>query len=1098
METLTELFQYNRGNFMFDRKLRQEREYMEQDMRIKQFLLYRQDVRDLTDLTVSKMDTYLMIALLEIGCCLDLLVEGVIRGRVIEGPGGEKHLGEERHCPLPEWILWMYVISLAEAMLYLFLSSWFAIHASVACHSYSVRLLTQYVRLPVPNKAQLDAAAAQAKDYEAQGLTAFARVPVVREVVDREAAEFQEKLRREQQAQAQDALAPRGSGHAGLIGISSAGNCPVTALDHIKAYRELQANWQAHDAYARACLCIGTYAFLHAVAYYTIGLLVVELQAPWAGFATCMTFPALCWLLLRLDLYFSTYAQVIRGAVLVSGPMLAMVCASLQLVESGQHGAQQECHNGQHGVAQHAHFVMVPFIFLQHIFLIINIVFAASAEKPVEGQVRLPTRFRAVLYVDVFGWLDSPAAAAAEDIPTSRFGLGRRRRGTEAGPHIHIRQQGIMQAYRELSMARCELEAWTSYGAELRKMPALLAGIVELQRQSEEIKKMLDGVDTDKTAQKEVSKTPLPENPPIWLRIVYRNDTTGHEVEYYHKPSTGDSQLRMPEDSQWVSDIMTLKELMQSLHERTNAWQPQDRIGIVGSGSSGAGSTLSAAPAASPSARRWAGWSGGRPITPGCSIVGSSDSQISSTLSAAGREEQPVEETNPLGTQEERFGGAEAIPLTRDRVDREYFHPRRDNRHKESTRPQSDIPWLTFAIASLILIVVWALGIGYNVILPIYQVANGRLPNTTVFTEALAHRLAAVPTLLGGERLVVAGDWPPRPVAHRIAGLSCHPALGSTVLVAERFAVYAVQFSGSWEFIAAQQRNGTKVAANVVSISLADDVQACISQRPDFHAGGLAAVTVDCLGADGCSAVLLGAAGGHALRCPLRAAGAAPELVHLAAARGRHARSSDGTWRSLVAATGSADGGSRWWALPSLESGRSYDSLAEAELPEPVALRLQHSAAGRVAAPSRAPRSPTAVAVSAPPDAALRHTARVADADLALGLAVPSLAGRGGLSLDDEPLLLDVAASRRLLRAWRTPSTEESDQGLAVAPAAVGAWRLPSGQAWAAACGSRAQVLAATADGELWAFPGPAAAESNSPDIAAGRVQELPASLAVM
>ena len=75
-----ELFGYNRKGFMFDKSMQQEREYQEQDMRVKQFILYREDVRDLMELTVGKMDSYLVPAIIELGCCLLLLVEGKLEG----------------------------------------------------------------------------------------------------------------------------------------------------------------------------------------------------------------------------------------------------------------------------------------------------------------------------------------------------------------------------------------------------------------------------------------------------------------------------------------------------------------------------------------------------------------------------------------------------------------------------------------------------------------------------------------------------------------------------------------------------------------------------------------------------------------------------------------------------------------------------------------------------------------------------------------------------------------------------------------------------------------------------------------------------------
>ena len=79
-------------------------------MRVKQFMLYREDMRDLTELTISKMDSYLMIAVLELGCCLDLLVHGVLHIHSVQNE--------------PSWNLWLYVISLAESFVFLFLSAW--------------------------------------------------------------------------------------------------------------------------------------------------------------------------------------------------------------------------------------------------------------------------------------------------------------------------------------------------------------------------------------------------------------------------------------------------------------------------------------------------------------------------------------------------------------------------------------------------------------------------------------------------------------------------------------------------------------------------------------------------------------------------------------------------------------------------------------------------------------------------------------------------------------------------------------------------------------------------------------------------------------
>lgn len=61
MEDLEEIFDYNRENFRFDAKQWQERGFQEQKMRVDQGQLYRDDVRDLMELTTGKMDLYLIM-----------------------------------------------------------------------------------------------------------------------------------------------------------------------------------------------------------------------------------------------------------------------------------------------------------------------------------------------------------------------------------------------------------------------------------------------------------------------------------------------------------------------------------------------------------------------------------------------------------------------------------------------------------------------------------------------------------------------------------------------------------------------------------------------------------------------------------------------------------------------------------------------------------------------------------------------------------------------------------------------------------------------------------------------------------------------------
>eukprot|EP00928_Gymnodinium_smaydae_P032734 TRINITY_DN23630_c0_g1_i1.p1 TRINITY_DN23630_c0_g1~~TRINITY_DN23630_c0_g1_i1.p1 ORF type:complete len:1018 (+),score=167.07 TRINITY_DN23630_c0_g1_i1:166-3219(+) len=429
MDNAVELFGYNRKGYFFDAKMRQEREYWEQDVRIKKFLLYREDIRDLTNLTTAKMDSYLLVALLELGCCIIMLVEGVLHGT--------------KQFRIPSWLCWLYVVSLADAVLYLFLSAWFAVHASVAAHSFSVRLLTQFVRLPLPSKGQLDAARGYAADFEGTGVTGLLRIPVVQQQVERLSSATTARNAGEDD-----------SGAMGLQALAAQSGSATAALKHVKLYRALQSNWQAHDAYARTCLALGTYSFVYAFAYYCIGLLVIEHANPQAAFACTLMLLTVVWLILRLDLYFDRSLFLFGSGLLCLGPLLTFVATTLW-------------RSSYNFAVRNAYAVLVPIIFGLHAALIMIVAYVARAEQVADRSVALPTRFRTVLYLDVFAWLGEStngAASPAQSVDGDQHGP----RSPRETARLHGR---LPPQLRASLMADCvqladrverELKAWQS------------------------------------------------------------------------------------------------------------------------------------------------------------------------------------------------------------------------------------------------------------------------------------------------------------------------------------------------------------------------------------------------------------------------------------------------------------------------------------------------------------------------------------------------------------------------------------------------------------------------------------------------------------
>jgi len=148
-----ELAMYNRKNYFFDNKLRMERDYQIQDMTIEQFALYREDVRDLVELTVGKMDLYLIAAALLVDRTIVMICKQ----------------SEAFPPKAPDWAITLNAMSLSSGVFYLLLTLWLAMYASIAAQSFGTRLLTQFVRLPFATPEQLNKLLPEASNYESQG-----------------------------------------------------------------------------------------------------------------------------------------------------------------------------------------------------------------------------------------------------------------------------------------------------------------------------------------------------------------------------------------------------------------------------------------------------------------------------------------------------------------------------------------------------------------------------------------------------------------------------------------------------------------------------------------------------------------------------------------------------------------------------------------------------------------------------------------------------------------------------------------------------------------------------------------------------------------
>eukprot|EP00928_Gymnodinium_smaydae_P023263 TRINITY_DN19264_c1_g1_i3.p1 TRINITY_DN19264_c1_g1~~TRINITY_DN19264_c1_g1_i3.p1 ORF type:complete len:1069 (+),score=163.90 TRINITY_DN19264_c1_g1_i3:208-3414(+) len=446
------LFKYNRKNFFLDKKLKQEREFQEQDMRMEQFALYREDVRDLVELTVSKMDLYLIASAL----LLDKTVVMICRQQEALPPGS------------PEWAVALNAMSLASSVFYLLLCLWLAMYASVSAQSFGTRLLTQFVRLPYASPEQIQQASASGTDFESASVREMLRIPVLQpdgpgtRKGDASAdptsptgassssrplpmrrpnalgpdssatpapATSEEPLTPEALAGtsfgvvADPAGAPAAAAATTTASTTADGSVdpidpgrllPTAMLNHIRLYRRVQLNWQAYDAYARVSLFVGANSMLYSCLYWSLGSFLISQHAFLPAIGVALIVATIQLMLSRLDLRLRQREVVKTGALLATTPLLTTIGMLLHQNIKYKEAHAPKGHTAP-GVAWET-LAMNLCAVLTHVLhsVVVGLLCLASRPDNASGEALLPGKFRSTLYLDVFGWLLNPQGPGAE------------------------------------------------------------------------------------------------------------------------------------------------------------------------------------------------------------------------------------------------------------------------------------------------------------------------------------------------------------------------------------------------------------------------------------------------------------------------------------------------------------------------------------------------------------------------------------------------------------------------------------------------------------------------------------------------------------
>ena len=270
------LWSYNRENWQWDWQVQQACEFQRQNMAVSRYSLFREDIRDLAALTVNKMDSYLIVNTLKLGFIVTIFLN-------YDRTDGPQHPGYmERQVTL------LFSVCFLTAFLFLLISIWLSMHASIVAQSFTTKMLLQAARIPVATDQQISSAVPAAKAYETNLDDAF-RLPLQGTMGTSAWTGKRPGPLGPQAGPQGPAPGPRvspvpwappsppseGRDPPSFPNIrlpeQSAQGATSEELDanpHLKFYSFLMRNWQTFDLYSKVCMSIGTSTLLSGIAYY--------------------------------------------------------------------------------------------------------------------------------------------------------------------------------------------------------------------------------------------------------------------------------------------------------------------------------------------------------------------------------------------------------------------------------------------------------------------------------------------------------------------------------------------------------------------------------------------------------------------------------------------------------------------------------------------------------------------------------------------------------------------------------------------------------------------------------------------------------------
>mmetsp|Transcript_30128 Transcript_30128/g.80391 ORF Transcript_30128/g.80391 Transcript_30128/m.80391 type:complete len:1008 (-) Transcript_30128:103-3126(-) len=423
--------------------------------RIQRQQLHRDDIRDLMNLTLGRMDAYNVVGTFLLTLCIAWFSDNTIKD----------------DASLPEWFRALFLISSFTAVGYLIFSVWLAQHASIVAHSIGVRLLISFARLSIPDRAELEKLKVPLIPA-LEGLKRVAETLGVKSKGTPDGGEGSVTLHHLDVAGSSTGAStlevPKSKNQSLPLTASNVSSRPASSFAsasttqepmdaqrevnadqrHFLRFLEEQKRWLSYDAHCRLCMSLGMNQMLQALSYYIVGTMLQAVTS--AAFFSFFAVKMVSFVLIQLDTRDDDHNYG-RSALLACWLLLPGIFAVLALVLFPENATPLE---------SFLQSLMAAPAFLLQAAWLAYIGFQIQAKRSDSssdvGGLSLPLQLRTVEYLNVIELEDDGVQVVVQDT-TMRALMRKLQDGldtvnNELGQVMSMeRQDGIVSASRRCS-----------------------------------------------------------------------------------------------------------------------------------------------------------------------------------------------------------------------------------------------------------------------------------------------------------------------------------------------------------------------------------------------------------------------------------------------------------------------------------------------------------------------------------------------------------------------------------------------------------------------------------------------------------------------